>query len=142
MACIFCEIITKQAPASIVYEDADILGFMDIQPIHNAQCMLIPKEHIDHFTDIPEELAGRMMQIAQRIGKNILREFKPQRIGYVVHGYGVAHAHLVIVPQHHEEDITSQHLAVIKDGKISFIAENLPVASREELDDSAAKIYV
>jgi histidine triad (HIT) family protein len=141
MNCIFCNIVTKQAPASIVYEDEEILGFMDIHPIHTGQCMLIPKQHIDHFTDVSEEVAGKMMQIAQRIGKNILRELKPERIGYVVHGYGVAHAHLVIVPQHHEEDITSQHLTVIKDGVVAFTMENLPVIAREELDETAAKIY-
>jgi histidine triad (HIT) family protein len=102
--------------------------------------LLIPKKHIDHFTDIDDELAGKMMQVAQKIGRNILKEFKPERIGYLVHGHGVPHAHLIIIPQHHGNDLTSEHFAVIDDGKIKFTVKHIPYPSREELDDVASRI--
>jgi histidine triad (HIT) family protein len=63
--------------------------------------------------------------------------FAPERVGMVVHGYGVPHAHLVLVPQHGPYDITSARYAHLEDGKISFSLKNIPVADRTTLDQHA-----
>lgn len=136
MACIFCKIVKGNEPASVIYEDAQCMAFMGIRPIHPGECMIIPKDHIDHFTDIEDKLAAHIMVVAQKIGHKMLTalEPKPKRIGYVVHGFGVAHAHLIIVPQHEEDDIVSgRHLKVV-DGEIIADETINPLASRVELD--------
>ena len=61
-------------------------------------------------------------------------------MGLVVHGYGVPHAHVVIVPQHHEDDITSGRMADIENGRVIFTTEKLPLVPREELDQLAQQI--
>lgn len=131
-------------PASIVHEDERTLSFMDIRPVRTGQCMVIPKSHIDHFTDIPDGLSSHMMVIAQKIGRRMLDVLNPRplRIGYVVHGFGVAHAHLVIVPQHTEEDITSVECLDVKDGKIVPAYEKLSAPTRDELDKVASLIRI
>src|SRR5690349_779720 len=103
--CIFCLIVGGQAESSKVYEDEKVLAFMGIHPVHPGECMVIPKEHIDHFTDISDALAQHILTIAQKIGRNILTELKPLRIGYVVHGFGVSHAHFLIIPLHEPDEI-------------------------------------
>jgi histidine triad (HIT) family protein len=133
-SCVFCKIVEKTEPASVVYEDDSIIAFMTIRPIHPGECIIIPKEHIDHFTDIPDNIAAHIMVIAQRIGRKIKEKFKPLRVGMVVHGFGVPHAHLVLVPQHSPFDITSARYAYIENGQIKFSASRVPLASREELD--------
>ncbi len=138
--CIFCKIVAKEAPASVVYEDKNILGFLDIRPIHKGQCLLIPKEHTNHFADVDETVATRIMQIAQRLANNIRKEFNPERVGYVVAGYELAHAHFIIVPLEHAHDITSQHFTTLKDGQIHFSFEHLPLLTHEEMEAIAAKI--
>lgn len=138
--CVFCRIIASEALASRVYEDDRILAFMNHRPVHPGECLLIPKEHIDHFTDIDDETAAHIMRTAQKLANNIRKALKPQRVGYVVAGYGVAHAHLIIIPQHHANDITCQHFAVLDNGEIRFSVQHIPLASREELDKVAAKI--
>ncbi len=140
MNCIFCRIVAGEAKASKVYEDDRVLAFMDIQPVRPGQVLVIPKEHIDHFSDIPDDLALEIYSLTHKLSRAVRSALDPERVGLVVHGYGVAHAHMVIVPQHDENDITSGRMADIKDGKVIFTIGNLPVASRKELDDTARLI--
>ena len=101
--------------------------------------MVIPREHIDHFTDIPDVLAGHIMIVAQRLGRRMLTEFKPVRIGYVVHGFGVPHAHLNIVPQYDPSDIISAKHVVVEGNSFRISEENLTSPSRDELDAIASR---
>lgn len=94
--CKFCEIVSGHSPASVVYEDEKAMCFMTLRPIREGECVVIPKEHIDHFTDIPDEIATHIMVIAQRVGRNMCKQFGGIRIGLVVHGFGVPHAHLIL----------------------------------------------
>ncbi|MEI7620093.1 MAG: HIT family protein [Candidatus Falkowbacteria bacterium] len=137
MSCIFCRIISGEVESSKVYEDDQILAFLDLHPVRAGQLLVIPKEHIDHFSDIPDELAAKIFLKSHQISKVIKEKLKPERMGLVVHGYGVPHAHMVIVPQHHEDDITTGKMAKIENGKIIFTADNLPASSREELNKIA-----
>ena len=138
--CIFCRIVAGEVESSKVWEDDRILAFMDIQPVRAGQVLVIPKEHIDHFSDIPDDLAQWLFARVHRISGAIKSRLKPQRVGLVVNGYGVPHAHMIIVPQEHEHDITSGRMAKIEDGEIVFSVKNLPVASRQELDLLAERI--
>ena len=53
--CIFCKIIRKEIPASIVYEDERMIAFDDINPQAPVHVLLIPKEHFPSLNEIPEE---------------------------------------------------------------------------------------
>ncbi len=132
--CTFCDIIAGDAPASLVHEDDKCLVFMTLRPTRPGECTIIPKDHIDHFTDIPDELAAHIMITAQYIGRNMMRQLSPLRVGMVVHGFGVAHAHLILVPQHDPHDIASGRHASIEEGHIKFSNHHIPVCDRKELD--------
>jgi histidine triad (HIT) family protein len=138
--CIFCRVVAGEAEASKVYENDRVLAFMDIQPVRPGQLLVIPKEHIDHFSDIPDDLALEIYSLTHKLARAVRTALKPEWVGLVVHGYGVSHAHMVIVPQHDEHDITSGRIADIKDGKVIFAIEKLPVIPREELDAAARLI--
>lgn len=124
-------------PASIVYESDNVIAFMSIQPTRPGECLVIPKIHIDHFTDIDDETISEIILVANRIGRKQREYFNPLRIGMVVHGLGVPHAHLILVPQHDSNDITSGRFANIEDGKIVFDLRNIPRPKREQLDEHA-----
>jgi histidine triad (HIT) family protein len=135
--CIFCRIIAGESEASVLYEDDRIIAFMNLRPINPGEFMVIPKTHIDHFYDLPDELSCHILIQAQRLSRNVRDRLKPQRVGLVVHGFGVAHAHLVVVPQHGPDDITSAKLAYIKDGRVEFDVGRLPQPTREQLNQMA-----
>ena len=140
--CVFCAIVEGSEPASAVYESDRVLAFMTLQPTRPGECLLIPKEHIDHFTDVDEQSASEIMRAAIRIGRKIMEEFQPLRVGMLVHGFGVSHAHLILVPQHDPNDITSGRFASIEDGKIVFDLRNIPQPERAELDEHACRLRI
>ena len=135
--CIFCEIIAGREDSSKVYEDDRILAFMTRRPVRPGEFLIIPKQHIDHFCDIPNDLATHIFLQAQRLSRVMREKLKPMRVGLVVHGFGVPHAHLIVVPLHQLEDITSARFAYLKDGKIRFGLNHLPDTPRNELDKIA-----
>jgi histidine triad (HIT) family protein len=137
MGCVFCEIVAGRAPASVVHEDDVLVAFMGIQPTAPGECLVIPKAHIDHFTDVPDDVAQRIIVAAQRIGRAMRALFAPERVGYLVHGYGVPHAHLVLVPQHGPHHLTSDRCARIEDGRVVFSLHGIPLADRATLDEQA-----
>lgn len=137
MSCVFCAIIAGTAPASIIYRDELVIAFMTIHPISPGECTVIPLAHVDHFTDVEDGTAERIMRVAQRIGRRMREAFQPQRVGMVVHGYGVAHAHLIVVPQHGPYDITSARFARVENGEVVFTTQHIETPARHVLDAHA-----
>jgi histidine triad (HIT) family protein len=73
--CIFCKIINKEIPASVIFEDDEMIAFNDINPQAPIHILLIPREHFASLNDIPEEkknilshLLLKARQIAQEKG--------------------------------------------------------------------------
>jgi histidine triad (HIT) family protein len=141
-SCVFCRIVAGDSPASVIWQDEEAMALMNLRAVNRGECMVIPREHIDHFTDIPDPLAAKILLVAQRIGRKIMQVYQPQRIGYVVHGYGVPHAHFLIVPQNDPNDITSRKFMRVVDGEIEFTEQMLPLIPRDELDRMAAELGI
>jgi histidine triad (HIT) family protein len=121
----------------MIYEDDVLAAFMGIQPTAPGECLIVPRAHIDHFTDVPDAVAERIMRVAQGIGRRLREAFRPERVGYLVHGYGVAHAHLILVPQHGPHHLTSDRFARVEGGRIVFDLRDIPLVDRRTLDAHA-----
>ena len=70
--CIFCKIINKEIPSSIVYEDSEIIAFRDINPVAPIHILVIPKKHIESLIDLKQEdelLIGKIYTVINRIAK-------------------------------------------------------------------------
>ena len=132
-SCAFCQIVAGEEPASVVYEDERVMALMNIRPIHPGELMVIPKEHVDHFCDLADDLACHILAQAQRLSRNLRERLKPRRVGLVVHGFGVPHAHLIVVPLHEPNDIVSSRHIHFEGGQIKFSDGHLN-ERREELD--------
>jgi histidine triad (HIT) family protein len=68
--CIFCKIAARQIPASVVYEDDDVLAFKDINPAAPVHLLVIPKQHIATLSDCNEThapLLGKMLALAPQL---------------------------------------------------------------------------
>jgi len=68
--CLFCKIAAKQIPSSIVYEDADLLAFKDINPAAPVHLLVIPKLHVATLSDCDEShtaLLGKMLALAPKL---------------------------------------------------------------------------
>jgi histidine triad (HIT) family protein len=79
--CIFGKIVSGSSPSSKVYEDDSVLAFLDIQPVRRGQTLIIPKQRIDHFSDIPDDLAQRVFLVGHRLSRVIRKMLEPERVG-------------------------------------------------------------
>src|SRR6267378_1151685 len=73
MSCLFCNIINRQIPGSIVYEDDRVLAFEDINPEAPTHVLVIPKRHIESLNDIgteDDQLVGELVRRAAAIAKD------------------------------------------------------------------------
>jgi histidine triad (HIT) family protein len=65
--CDFCWIVGDQSESHVLWDDDLVLAFMDINPVTDGHCLVIPKVHSVGLDDIPAESASRMMVVAQRL---------------------------------------------------------------------------
>ena len=71
--CIFCKIVRRESPASIVYEDDATLAFMDIRPMIRGHTLVIPKSHAAYLEDLSRDSAGPILETAKRIAAALRR---------------------------------------------------------------------
>ncbi len=72
--CIFCKIVAKEIPSTIVYEDDQILAFNDVNPVAPVHVLIIPKQHISSVTELELEnvdLVGHIFLTSQKIAKEL-----------------------------------------------------------------------
>lgn len=104
---IFTKIIKGEIPCHKIYEDDKVLAFLDIHPINIGHVLVIPKRQIDHIDDLLEADYVYLFQIVYKVSKHIKLQLSPRRVGIVVDGYGVPHAHVHVIPTYKPGDIPS-----------------------------------
>jgi histidine triad (HIT) family protein len=67
--CVFCAIVAGSAQASIVYDDTDLLAFMDIRQVTPGHLLIIPKRHAPFLADLDEATGARMFSVAMRLAQ-------------------------------------------------------------------------
>lgn len=105
MSTIFTRIIRGELPARFVYQDERCVAFLSIAPLRSGHALVVPREEVDHWIDLDPDLAAHCMKVAQRIGAAQKKAFQPRRIGLVIAGLEVPHAHLHVIPLDSESDL-------------------------------------
>jgi histidine triad (HIT) family protein len=108
--CIFCQIVRGTAPSHRVYEDEQVLAFMDIFPVGDGHVLVIPKRHYETLLEADEESMLAVMRASRRIAHAQRRALSPDGIG--VHqlngaaaGQTVFHYHMHLIPRNHGDPI-------------------------------------
>lgn len=133
-SCVFCKIIGGEETVSIIYENADVVAFLDIQPLYPGHVLVVPKPHYRNLFYLPEALAAHTFATARRILPGLARAtgcravnlFSPNGAdgGQDVFHF---HLHLLPVPQDHPFPL-------------QLPSASTPVPSRSELDVMAVRI--
>lgn len=103
---VFSKFISGELHCSKVYEDNEILAFLDQNPASKGHTLVIPKQEIDHLEDCSEELYIALFKVVRKISRRLQVKLKPMRIALVVMGTEVAHVHIHIVPLYTGEELT------------------------------------
>lgn len=125
MASVFSMILAGEIPGHFVWKDDKSFAIMTIQPVREGHVLVIPREEIDHWDDVPADLAAHLMLVSQRIAKGIKAAYPCKRVGMAIVGLEVPHTHLHLYPIDQMSD---------------FSFANARGSSAEALADAAARI--
>jgi histidine triad (HIT) family protein len=98
MASIFTRIINGDIPSRNIWDDEHCVAFLDVRPLTPGHSLVVPKVEIDQWTDLDAELASHLMTVAHRVGEAQKEVFSPARIGLLIAGFEVPHAHVHVFP--------------------------------------------
>jgi histidine triad (HIT) family protein len=106
--CIFCKIVAGELPSARVYEDETKVAFMDIGPVRPGHTLLIPKEHYELFTDLPDELAADLARVLPRLARAVVKAANADgcnimQMNGACAGQVVPHVHIHIIPRHDDD---------------------------------------
>jgi diadenosine tetraphosphate (Ap4A) HIT family hydrolase len=111
MATIFTRIIAGEIPGTFVWRDERSVAFMSINPMAHGHTLVVPIEEIDHWIDAPPDLVAHLFQVTHAIGDAQRRAFAPERVGVIIAGYEVPHAHIHVVPTNEMRELSFANAA-------------------------------
>jgi histidine triad (HIT) family protein len=106
MASVFSLIMEGKIPGNFVWQDDKAIAILTIQPIRQGHVLVIPREEIDHWTDLPLELAAHLVQVSSKIGNALKIAYPATRVGMMIAGLEVPHTHIHLVPIDSMEDLS------------------------------------
>jgi histidine triad (HIT) family protein len=109
--CIFCKLASKAIPASIVWEDAQTLAFMDLGQVNPGHVLVALKRHTATLLDLSADEAAAVMRTAHRVAQAVATTFDPPGITLLqANGQEgeqtVFHFHMHVVPRHANDGIS------------------------------------
>ena len=98
MASLFTRIVKGEIPCHKILENEKYLAFLDVRPINPGHTLVIPKKEIDYIFDIDDDHLGGLMVFAKKAARLIQKEVACKKIGIMVAGLEVPHAHIHLIP--------------------------------------------
>ncbi len=129
--CVFCRIVAKEIPATVVHEDEHTLAFMDIGQVNPGHVLVALKKHAENIFALDEAQAGAVFRSAAKVARAIRGAFEPQGLSVyqangAAAGQTVLHLHIHLVPRYEGDGMA-----------LTWPVKNPP---REKLTEYAAKI--
>lgn len=126
---IFTKIINGEIHQEIIFEDDQCVVMMTHEPLTPGHCLVIPRQQIDHLWDVDDELYQHLMAVTKRIAHKMKTVYEYTRVGTIVEGFGVPHAHIHVFGLNQGIEPTVQDHAAHK-----------TIASPEQLKAEADKL--
>lgn len=106
---IFTKIINKEIPATILYEDQDVLAFLDISQVTKGHTLVIPKQPSRNLLDTDPQTLSKVMDVVSKLANQIQSTLQPNGFNILsnvneVAGQSVFHFHVHIIPRYDEDD--------------------------------------
>jgi histidine triad (HIT) family protein len=133
-SCPFCDVIHGAGEVSMCYEDADVVAFMDIQPVNAGHVLVVPREHYESLQDIPREMATHVFDVAMMLAPIVKQVGDADGMNILVNsgaaaGQDVFHFHVHVIPRCPDDGF---------DVPLPFAGSRMP--DRTVLDANAARI--
>lgn len=127
--CLFCKIAKKEIPANIIYEDKDVIAFLDIRPINPGHALVVPKKHSENIYDMDEKTLEKIGPVLKKVAIAVKKATNAEGINIGMNNEGVAgqvimHPHFHIIPRfdhdgkkhwHNIENFPKDELKILED---------------------------
>ncbi len=125
MPSLFTKIVKGEIPCHKVMEDGEYLAFLDIRPINPGHTLVIPKKEVDYIFDLDERTLSGLMVFAGKVAQKIRKSVKCERVGIMVAGLEVPHAHVHLVPITHVGDLNFALAKPASSDQLAKLAETI-----------------
>jgi len=106
MPTLFTRIINGEIPGRFVWKDDRCVAFLTIEPMRPGHTLVVPREEVAHWIDLDADLNAHVFEVARLIGRAQSAAFQPRRIGVLIVGEEVPHAHVHVVPINEVGELT------------------------------------
>lgn len=133
--CVFCDIVDGEIDAHVVYENDEALAFLDANPIVDGHTVIVPKKHVERFSDMPKEVIGGTFLAVREVNRAILtgRDADGTNVGLndgKAAGQAIPHTHIHVIPRYSGDGGGSLHSIVSAevDEELEEVAKQLKSA--------------
>lgn len=125
MASIFTRIIQGEIPSYRIAEDEHHYAFLDINPMVKGHTLVIPKVEVDYLFDLDDETTAALHVFAKRVALALEKVVPCKRVGMMVIGTEVPHAHIHLLPFQRESqfDITASRITLSQEDMTALASE-------------------
>ncbi len=130
--CVFCKIIDGKIPAYKIYEDNDVLAFLDVNPVTYGHTLVVPKDHYVSFLSTPKDIMNKVMNVAQRIGQVQMEQLGAKGVNILINCYEAAgqvvkHFHVHVIPRYESTDGFKLEMKDLKDVNLPQVLEKIKI---------------
>lgn len=130
MSTIFSKIIAGEIPCQKIWEDESFFAFLDIHPIQPGHTLVVTKQEIDSPFDLDDETYRAYLTAAKKLIEPIRRAMGSAKVGLVIEGLEVPHAHIKLVPISQPGDLAQSNAREATPEELAAVAEKI----RKEID--------
>lgn len=126
MPSIFTRIINGEIPSYKIAESEDYYAFLDINPLMKGHTLVIPKKEVDYLFDLDDATYNGLLAFSKKVALAIKSVVACERVGVVVMGMEVPHAHIHLIPINKMDDMNFARPKLSLDkNEFKAIAENI-----------------
>lgn len=132
-SCVFCKIANGTIPSYKVYEDNEILAFLDVNPASRGHTLVVTKQHFDSVVTTPKAILDKAFEVAQLVAQAEIKELGATGVNILTNcgksaGQTVNHFHIHVIPRYDEDGL-----------KLEFPPKQLENSQLAEIKDSIKK---
>jgi len=105
MATLFTKIIDGDIPGRFIHKDDVCVAFLTIEPLAPGHTLVVPRAEVDHWLDLDSATLNHLMAVAQRVGRAIETVYQPEKVGLMLAGLEVPHAHIHVTQLNSVNDL-------------------------------------
>lgn len=108
--CLFCKIINKEIPSTFLFENDDVVAFLDINPTQPGHTLIVPKTHSANLNDIAPADLQSLIAIIPKVAKAVVKAVEAEGYNLVSNveksaGQLIMHTHMHIIPRKENDGV-------------------------------------